>query len=1013
MQPLGREQSNYPGKPTPPFLAAPQSSGLGVGLGAIGAPQTTSPFVSSGPSIGTQPSSYRDPQPSIRSNIPSYLAQDASIYQQSQAPRFLPAAQTFPPISQPVMLPTGSFRPQSQIPVVSMGPPPQGATQLTSRSNMPQPLESSFSTSMAPPQPSLHGYSCVPPRSNMPPFHPDAQFHASRSVSQTSMQAFSSSHVAPVHGSPYHSHQSHVSAPPPIRGPLGFGSREQLQHPMAGPPMGGLQGLVEEFESLTVGSVPGALDPGIDTKLLPRPLNGDEESAKILEMYPLNCHPRILRLTTHAIPNSQSLLSRWHLPLGAVVHPLAEAPDKEEVPIVNFRPAGIIRCRRCRTYVNPYVTFTDAGRKWRCNLCSLLNDVPGEYYCTLDASGRRCDLDQRPELCKGSVEFVASMEYMVRPPMPPLYFFLIDVSVPAVHSGLLEIVAKTIKSCLDSLPGFPRTQIGFITFDSTLHFHNLKASGSSLAQPQMLVVADLDDVFLPLPDDILVNLSDSRHVVDAFLDSLRIMFKGTANIESALGPALRAAFMVMSQLGGKLLIFQSALPSLGVGRLRLRGDDLHLYGTDKEHTLRLPEDPFYKQMAAEFTTTQIAVDIYAFSEKYSDIASLGTLAKYTGGQVYHYPSFNAVIHHDKLGYELARNLTRETAWEAVMRIRCGKGVRFTTYHGHCMLGSTDLLALPAVDCDKAFAMQLSLEESLMTSQTVYFQVALLYTSSSGERRIRVHTAAAPVVADLSEMYRRADTGAIISLLGRLAIENSVSQKLEEARQSMQLKLVKSLKEYRNLYVVQHRLGGRLIYPESLKFLPLYVLSLCRSTALRGGYADVPLDERCAAGYNIMILPIGRMLKLLYPSLLRIDENLLKNQQEIQEPSKQLPLTAQSLDPKGIYILDDGFNFIIWLGRMLSSDLVNNILGVEFACFPDLSRVVVSEHDNDISKKLLRILRTLREKDPSSYQSCYLVKQGEQPREGFMFLANLLEDQTAGSSGYVDWILQIFRQSQIS
>lgn len=43
-----------------------------------------------------------------------------------------------------------------------------------------------------------------------------------------------------------------------------------------------------------------------------------------------------------------------------------------------------------------------------------------------------------------------------------------------------------------------------------------------------------------------------------------------------------------------------------------------------------------------------------------------------------------------------------------------------------MLRSTDLLALPAVDCDKAFAMQLSLEETLLTTQTVYFQVALLY-----------------------------------------------------------------------------------------------------------------------------------------------------------------------------------------------------------------------------------------------------------------------------------------------
>jgi hypothetical protein len=42
-----------------------------------------------------------------------------------------------------------------------------------------------------------------------------------------------------------------------------------------------------------------------------------------------------------------------------------------------------------------------------------------------------------------------------------------------------------------------------------------------------------------------------------------------------------------------------------------------------------------------------------------------------------------------------------------------------------------------------------------------------YTSSSGERRIRVHTAAAPVVTDLSEMYRQADTGAIVSLLARI------------------------------------------------------------------------------------------------------------------------------------------------------------------------------------------------------------------------------------------------------
>lgn len=71
---------------------------------------------------------------------------------------------------------------------------------------------------------------------------------------------------------------------------------------------------------------------------------------------------------------------------------------------------------------------------------------------------------------------------------------------------------------------------------------------SSLTQPQMMVVADLDDIFLPLPDDLLVNLSDSRHVVDAFLDSLPSMFQGNTNPESAFGPALKAAFMIMVDL---------------------------------------------------------------------------------------------------------------------------------------------------------------------------------------------------------------------------------------------------------------------------------------------------------------------------------------------------------------------------------------------------------------------------------------------------------------------------------
>ncbi|XVF33892.1 hypothetical protein REPUB_Repub18cG0010800 [Reevesia pubescens] len=997
---VGSEGSNF--RPTPP-----------------GAPPTMTTFSSAGPAAApSPPARFSDPSvppPAITSVLPA-----GGPYQRFPAPPFPSTAQApptrAPPVGQPPFQPPASqlsappvsFRPQSQVLPVPMGSPPQTV-------NFPQPPSDSLFSG---------------PRPNFQPtfLPPDSSFSATKSTFQPPFPGYQGQRPAvsqapspfpsqqgsfmappPASSSPFPSQQGSYVPPPPVAAPLGYQPRDQMQHPGSAPPIGGIQSLTEDFSSLSLASMPGSIEPGLDYRTLPRPLDGDVEPSSFVEMYPMNCDPRYLRLTTSAIPNSQSLVSRWHLPLGAVVCPLAEVPEGEEVPVINFASTGIIRCRRCRTYVNPYLTFTDAGRKWRCNICSLLNDVPGEYFANLDATGRRIDLDQRPELIKGSVEFVAPTEYMVRPPMPPLYFFLIDVSMSAVRSAMIEVVAQTIRSCLDELPGFPRTQIGFITFDSTIHFYNMK---SSLAQPQMMVVSDLDDIFVPLPDDLLVNLSESRNVVETFLDSLPSMFQDNVNMESAFGPALKAAFMVMSQLGGKLLIFQNTLPSLGVGRLKLRGDDLRVYGTDKEHILRLPEDPFYKQMAADLTKYQIGVNVYAFSDKYTDIASLGTLAKYTGGQVYYYPNFQSGIHGEKLRHELARDLTRETAWEAVMRIRCGKGIRFTSYHGNFMLRSTDLLALPAVDCDKAYAMQLSLEETLLTTQTVYFQVALLYTASCGERRIRVHTAAAPVVTDLGEMYRQADTGAIVSLFCRLAIEKTLSSKLEDARNSLQLRIVKALREFRNLFAVQHRLGARMIYPESLKFLCLYGLALSKSVPLKGGYADAQLDERCAAGFTMMALPVKKLLKLLYPSLIRIDEYLLKpsaQADDLKNIMKRLPLVAESLDSRGLYIYDDGFRFVVWFGRMLSPDIARNLLGADFAA--ELSKVMLREHDNEMSRRLMGILKKLRESDPSYYQLSYLVRQGEQPREGLLLLVNLIEDQMGGTSGYVDYIMQIYRQVQ--
>ena len=46
------------------------------------------------------------------------------------------------------------------------------------------------------------------------------------------------------------------------------------------------------------------------------------------------------------------------------------------------------------------------------------------------------------------------------------------------------------------------------------------------------------------------------------------------------------------------VITQASAPSLGIGRIKAR-DNPALYGTEREYSLRTPDDPFYKRFSAE------------------------------------------------------------------------------------------------------------------------------------------------------------------------------------------------------------------------------------------------------------------------------------------------------------------------------------------------------------------------------------------------------------------------------
>ena len=76
-------------------------------------------------------------------------------------------------------------------------------------------------------------------------------------------------------------------------------------------------------------------------------------------------------LSLNQIPQSQQILSKSQIPLGAIIHPMAQGI---EVPVVDLGPAGVIRCKNCRAYINPFVEFAEGGRRWRCSFCYFSNE---------------------------------------------------------------------------------------------------------------------------------------------------------------------------------------------------------------------------------------------------------------------------------------------------------------------------------------------------------------------------------------------------------------------------------------------------------------------------------------------------------------------------------------------------------------------------------------------------------------------------------------------------------------
>lgn len=563
-----------------------------------------------------------------------------------------------------------------------------------------------------------------------------------------------------------------------------------------------------------------------------------------------NSAPKFARLTVNNIPSTAESLNSTALPLGLILQPLASLQEGENpIPVLDFGEAGPPRCRRCRTYINAFMTFKSGGNKLVCNMCGFANDVTPDYFAPTDPSGVRVDRMQRPELMLGTVEFTVPKEYWSKEPVGLRYLFLIDITQEAINRGSL---AATCQGILDALygpdheeeededddieePTMPKlpvgAKIGIVTFDKDIQFYNLTAG---LPSAQMMVMPDLEDPFVALATGLFVDPKESRSVIVSLLKALPDMFLVNKNPEPALLPALNASLAALTATGGKVICSLSALPTFGPGKLHMR-DDGKGRDTDAERRLFTTEHPGYKKTANAMVSSGIGVDFFIASPGggYIDIATIGHMARLTGGEVFFYPNFMAPRDSLKYTSELEHAITRETGFQALMKVRCSNGLQVSSYQGGFLQHSFGAdLEIGTIDADKAIAVTFSYDGKLDAKLDAHFQAALLYTSASGQRRVRCINVVAGVCDGAAETMRTVDQDAVVGIIAKEAASKVSEKSLKQLRADLTEKTIDILAGYRKNFSGSHP-PGQLVLPEHLKEFSMYMLGLLKTRALKG------------------------------------------------------------------------------------------------------------------------------------------------------------------------------------
>jgi protein transport protein SEC24 len=428
---------------------------------------------------------------------------------------------------------------------------------------------------------------------------------------------------------------------------------------------------------------------------------------------------------------------------------------------------------------------------------------------------------------------------------------------------------------------------------------------------------------------------------------------------------------------------------------------------------------------------------------------------------------------DRLSLELAARMGRECGTLAVLKVRVSPGLRTHKYVGNFEDVRENEADLAVVDSEKAVLVTLQHDGGeLKAGDDLIVQAALLYTSASGQRRVRVHNLRLIAADTVQAVFRHADVDAILAHMLRSSVQTTLNKDAKFVSEDLQEAAIDMLLAYRR-HCATNSSQGQLILPESLKLLPLYLSTVLklgafspnrpvRSANPKAPFADVNVrvDARVAELVAISCMQPARIVPYIYPRMFRVDNlaaqhgvpvapaaGASQQQQHGQQPlvlsaeqqaaaapppaprpaSEYSPEDLQFValppvvypsieqvngNPAACFLVDHRSGITLVVGAAMDEEAFLQIFGGVAPSpqqLPPGTQLVM--YDSDLSMRLWALIYALRARRAIGHQPITVVAPTD--REGLEVVRQLMVEDTgkAGGKSYVDLLCHVHTQIQ--